>query len=181
MGFELIPGWTPEEPAPTALCDNPACPDPIMPATGWVIAALVPTDAARPGLSPAVHTYLACGESCLAAIRQRLGGAWTAPLPYAAYWRAVGPRVVAELTETERARLTQVRMRRQARTTSVTSPATVGGTRTGDDEGQAPMGDGLVPPAGAADRIVLLAFPADCAEAIAREDAEPTWEDAEWQ
>jgi hypothetical protein len=135
MGFELIPGWTPEEPAPIALCDNPACPDPIMPATGWAIAALAPSDATNPGPPPAVRTYLACSEDCLAAIRRRVGGAWTAPLPYAAYWRAISPRVVAELTETERARLAQVRARRQDRAAVVTSPTTVGVPPTGDHEG----------------------------------------------
>jgi len=58
MGFELIPGWTPEEPAPIALCDNPGCGDPIMPATGWVVASLAPPDPARSDRSPVARVYL---------------------------------------------------------------------------------------------------------------------------
>lgn len=96
MGFELVVGWTPEEPAPIALCDNPACADPIMPAAGWAIAALGPPDPTRAGPPPAVRTYLVCSDPCLAALRAAVGGAWTAPLPYGTYWRAISPRLATE-------------------------------------------------------------------------------------
>jgi len=103
MGFELIPGWTPEEPAPIALCDNPGCGDPIMPATGWVVASLAPPDPARSDRSPVARVYLACGDACLTALRERVGGHWSGPLPYRVYWQAIAPRVVVEPTEEMRA------------------------------------------------------------------------------
>ena len=103
MGFELVVGWDPAEPAPIALCDNPACVTPFMSRAGWAIAALgepapgghpvragyPPGEA--PGPPPAARAYLACGDACLAAVRERVGGASSAPLPYGAYWQAIGP------------------------------------------------------------------------------------------
>ena len=103
MGFELVVGWTPEEPAPIALCDNPACAAPLMPATGWAIAALAAPDPTRSGPPPAVRTYLACGDACLAGLRTEVGGAWSAPVRYGAYWRAIGPLTAEEPTEADRA------------------------------------------------------------------------------
>ena len=93
MGFDLVVGWTPEEPAPIARCDNPTCAAPLMPATGWAIAALAAPDPARPGPPPAAGTYLACGDACLAGLRTGIGGAWSAPVRYGAFWQAIGPLV----------------------------------------------------------------------------------------
>lgn len=91
MGFELITGWTADDPAPVALCDNPACANPLMPTAGWVIANVRSPDPARPGPPRAIRTYLACGDACLAAVREGVGGQWSAPVRYEAFWRAISP------------------------------------------------------------------------------------------
>jgi DNA-binding CsgD family transcriptional regulator len=92
MGVELIPGSAFGTPASIAICDNPACAKPIMPSNGWSIDALALPGLTRPDRRRVGRTYLACCDACLASVRARVGGEWSAPVPFCGDWRASGAR-----------------------------------------------------------------------------------------